>query len=386
MNEEELKKKISKGENHLTEFKKTITNNNELAKDISSFANSNGGQLFIGITNSGEITGIQEIDSTMRRIDDVAYNCCEPPITVYQEILNVSDKTVLIINIPKGTQRPYRTKTGQCYIRSANRNRQTSWEELRRLFQDSSNIFYDETIVQNASLTDIDTTIFRDFVSEFLDPDISENDMEPLLKNFHLVRSYNESLKPTLAGLLFFGKKTQFYRPTAYVVCAFIKGNDISIAPFDKKDIMGTIPRILEQTLAFVRLYLVQQHEIKSFEPEMKEEVPEFVLREAIVNAIAHRDYTISAPVRIIVFSDRVEIHSPGLLPNTVTIESMKTGGSHILRNPAIYNILLKMRMVTNMGSGIKRIVRTIKEYTGQEIQLAVTESEFVLTIPRKPK
>jgi len=112
-------------------------------------------------------------------------------------------------------------------------------------------------------------------------------------------------------------------------------------------------------------------------EPENYPEIEDFVLREALVNAIGHRDYTISAPVRILIFKNRIEFHTPGKLPTGVTIESIKIGGAHVLRNPTIYNFLRKMGVV-------KRIIESVKKTTGKNVKFELTDGEFILTIPRK--
>lgn len=118
-------------------------------------------------------------------------------------------------------------------------------------------------------------------------------------------------------------------------------------------------------------------------QPEAEPEIPAVVLRELLVNAVAHRDYTISGPIRVIVFDDRVEIRTPGSLPNTVTIESLRTG-IHVLRNPTIYNILLKLKTVTDAGSGIARVIRLMREKLGSEPRFSVENHEFVARLPRR--
>lgn len=381
MNEFELREKIAHGEGFHVDFKEKAEENNELAKSIVCFANSDGGQIVIGVSDDGEIKGISNVDILMLRIDDVAFQRCEPPITIVQETLVIDEKTVLIVNVPKGAQRPYRTSKGQYYIRASNRCRQASREELLRIFQSSESIYFDETIMTNSQYIDLDLDSFQEFLKKYIDyGDHGHDDLFQLLKNFHLI---SEDRKPTVAGLLYFGKNPQYYFPTSRIICAFIRGNDISIPPSDKKELNGRIPDILEDVQKFLKLYLTEKHEIKGFEPEVKFEIPEVALREAVVNAIAHRDYTISAPIRIIVYEGKVEIRSPGKLPNTVTIESMKSGGSHVLRNPTIYNLLVKMKMVTDMGSGVRRIVQSIKDLMNKEPGLEVTDFEFVLTLPR---
>ena len=107
------------------------------------------------------------------------------------------------------------------------------------------------------------------------------------------------------------------------------------------------------------------------------------VLREGVVNAIVHRDYTINAPIRLFIFKDRIEIRTPGKLPNTVTVASMKIAGCHVLRNPTLYNLLYKVGMVTDIGSGVYRMIKTIKEQLNKDVVLEQTETEFIVSIPR---
>lgn len=126
-----------------------------------------------------------------------------------------------------------------------------------------------------------------------------------------------------------------------------------------------------------------EQHVINGFEPEIKREIPPTALREAVVNAVAHKDYTIAAPIRVIIYDHRVEIRTPGKLPNSVTIESMRIGGSHILRNPVIYNLLYKMGMVTDMGSGVRRIITLIHKHSQKDVLLQETGNEFIISLPR---
>lgn len=380
MNEFELKERIKKGEDFHTEFKETLPDKNKIIKEIVGFANTDGGQLIFGVTNTGEIPGIENVDESMRVIDDLAYQQCEPPITVIQETININKKVILIVNIPKGKQRPYKTSSGHYYIRASNRCRQASREELLRLFQSGESIYFDETTVHRANFKDIDMDSFEEFLLNYMDIKANESEMRNYLKNLHLINGDN---KPTAAGILFFGKRPQFFFQSSRVICAYIKGKDLAVAPADKKDITGRIPNILEDTEKFINLYLKEEHIINGFEPEIRREISPAAIREAVVNAISHKDYTVSAPIRIIIFEDRLEIRTPGKLPNSVTIDSMKIGGSHILRNPTIYNLLYKMGMVTDLGSGVRRIITLVRSHSQKEVLLQETANEFILTIPR---
>lgn len=375
----ELQERILKGENLHTEFKEILPDNETLARSIVCFANTNGGQLIIGIRDSGDILGVEHCDEAERKVDDVAFNRCEPPISILQETVDLDDEIILIINIPKGEQRPYRTRSGLYYVRSGNRCRQASWDEVRRLYQTSESIYYDESPVSKASVGDLDIDHFKDFLEKYMGLSPEDSLIKSYLKNLKIVSDKN----PTLTGVLFFGKKPQVFIPFAKIIAAYIPGKDISIPPSDKKDLEGRVPDILDSSLKFLKLYLREEHKIESFESELYPEIPEEVLREGIVNAVAHRDYTIKAAIRLFIFEDRIEIRTPGKLPNTVTIESMKIGGCHVLRNPTLYNLLYKIGMVTDTGSGVYRMLKTMKEKLDKEIKLDAKETEFILSIPR---
>jgi ATP-dependent DNA helicase RecG len=140
--------------------------------------------------------------------------------------------------------------------------------------------------------------------------------------------------------------------------------------------------QMLEDSIRFLEIHLRRYHKIKRLEPEAKLELPIEVLREALVNALAHRDYTIPAPIRVIVFTDRTEIHTPGQLPNGVTIDSIRLG-VHVLRNPTIYNIFLKLGLVTDAGSGVPRMIRLTRQATNQEPDFRIVGHEFIVAFPR---
>ncbi len=382
MNELEIKELIARGEGYHLEFKEENGSNEDFAKTLVCFANTDGGKILVGVDGHGIVKGISDSDRIMLRIDDIAINRCEPPVTILQETALVDDKPILIVNVPKGTQRPYKTQSGMYYVRSSNRCRQASREELLRIFQASQSIYYDELPVSRSGISDLDINQFKIFLKYSLNVSVNnDEELKNYLVNFHLTAIDNT---PTVTGILFFGVAPQKFLPEARIICAFIDGNDLSIPPDDKKEITGTISQILDDTERFLRIYLKEKHEIKGFEPETKFEIPLEALREAVFNAIAHRDYTINAPVRIIIFSDRIEVHSPGKLPNTVTIASIKVGGAHVLRNPSIYNILVKMGKVTDLGSGVRRIIKLIQEHIKKDVDFKETDGEFLLVIPRK--
>lgn len=270
----ELSERIKKGENIRTEFKENLPDNEALARSIVCFANADGGQLIIGVDNSGSIAGIQNLDEAMRIIDDVAFNRCEPAISILQETVEIDDKCILVISVPKGEQRPYRTRSGFYYIRSGNRCRQASWDEVRRLYQISESVFYDESPINRASIANLDLYYFVDFLEKYLDISPEEGLIEVYLRNLRII---TDDKSPTFAGLLFFGRNPQQFIYHSKIIAAYIPGTDIAIPPYDKKDLEGRIPDILDNAIRYLKLYLREEHIIKGIESELYPEFP-FVL------------------------------------------------------------------------------------------------------------
>jgi len=381
MNLTELYSRIQDWENIHTEFKEKIINHDDLAAAIVAFANTDGGQIIFGVDSDKQIVGIDDTDQLMQFIDNVAYNNCEPPITIIQETTrNLTGQVVVTVNIPKGDQRPYRTNRGVYYVRTTSGRRQASREELLRLFQSVESLFYDEIYVMRATPDDLDEqaikALFDNIQAQGID--IAGITKDRLLQNWHLVQEVNGNIHPTLAGILFLSRNPEFFFPYVYISALRIPGTDISSEPIDQKHINGCLTDMLDDTMRFLNIHLMRPHKIKGLEPEAKPELPVAALREVLVNAMAHRDYTIPAPIRVIIFDDRIEIHTPGQLPNTVTVESIKQG-VHVLRNPTIYNIFLKIGLVTDAGSGVPRMIRLIRKSTGQEPAFHLSEGEFTV-------
>lgn len=373
----ELKERIARWEDLHTDFKERIDSLDELAKDLVCFANTDGGQLILGVTNHRSIVGVDDPDRINRVVDNVAYNNCEPPITIVQEVLDEDGKKVVVVNVPKGSQRPYRTNRGRYYVRTTSGCRDASREELLRLFQATESLYYDETPLLRLGIQDLDLDAFDEYANR---AGLAELDKEParLLANWGLL----EGSHPTVAGMVLFGRQPQRHLPFAQINVARFPGDDSAVEPIDRKDLTGRLFDLIEDARRFLELHLAAPHEISGFAPERKPELPAEVLREAIVNAVAHRDYTVPGPIRLFIFNDRVEIHTPGRAPNTVTEGAMRAG-VHVVRNPHIYTRLWDAGLVTGAGTGVRRIIRLIREATGQDVTIALRDFEVLLVLPR---
>ena len=383
-----LQDRIARGEGLHTEFKAWPIRPDDLAATIVAFANSDGGQLLLGVSDDGRLEGLQrsELDQALQFVDNVSFNNCEPPVTVLQETTALDDRVIVAVNIPKGDARPCRTNRGVHYIRTSSGRRQASREELLRLLQASGSHFHDESPVMASSLADIDRQALHDMLAAIAQtgvpvPGIPE---DRLLSNWGLTRNVGGEERPTVAGMLLLGQSPQRFLPHAYVSALRIADTDIATPPNDQRRIEGRLFDVLQDCLRFLDFNLFRRHEIRGIESEVVLEFPMEVQREVLVNALAHRDYTVSGPIRLIVFEDRVEVRTPGRLPNSVRTEQLGTG-VHVLRNPTLYNLLFKRGLGTDAGSGIPRMIQLLREHNGNEPSFKMVGNEFVVTLTRQP-
>lgn len=381
----ELQQRIEKWEDLHTEFKRGPIHPDALAASLVAFANTDGGQMIFGVDEQRRVVvGLENPDEWMRKVDTVALHNCEPPLTVVQETVQTPEGTVVVVHVPKGDQRPYRTNRGEYFIRTTTGRRRASRQELLRLFQAAESLFYEETLILRAVPEDIDIAAFAQFCARTLGETGAEPDI--LLVNWHLVREWEGRKHPTVAALLLFGREPQKYLPYAYITAARIPGRDSSGEPSNAKRIEGTLFQMLEDAARFLNLHLRTVHRIRGFEPEAHPELPEKALREVVVNALVHRDYTVHAPIRIFILDDRVEVRSPGPLPNTVTVEMIRAGLAHVPRNPLLYSFFVRAGFVTDTGNGFRRAMLEVKKAIGQEPDIREEGNETVVVIPRGPQ
>jgi len=383
MDREELTEIIEKGEDSFIEFKEEKVHTDDLAAEIVAFANTEGGKMLLGISDKKKIKGISNPDREMQRVENISHNNCEPPLAINIEKIKVNDKIILCIYIPKGPERPYRTNRGVYYIRTSSGKRQATREELLRLYQATSSIYYDELPVTATSIDELDILYFRRFFEDFYSTKIEDMnvDLDKLLENMKVLKQVDEKLVFTVGGYLLFGLNPQKEFPFGKITIARFDGNEIG-EEFEKKDLEGKLEEQIKAADTVLNLYLKTKVKIKGFENELKTEIPKGVLREAVVNAIAHRDYHTPSQIRIFIFDNRIEFRNPGKLPNTVTLENIKLG-IHAERNPLIVSYLAKMGYMTQIGTGIPRMIRLLKQHTGREPDFEERDQEFMVRIWR---
>ena len=358
MNLNELKAQVALGEDSRRQFKQDATNADALAAEIAAFANSEGGLILLGAADDGALPGLSRADVARlnQLIGNAASQHVRSPITVQTENLELDNgRLAIVLTVPKGMDKPYFDKNGVIWLKSgAEKRRVNSKEELRRLFQ-SVDQFHADELPTKAGIDRLDKLRFRDFLRDVYHleyPDTAQERLT-LLQNMNLAA--DDGLL-NLAGVLLFAERPEWIKPQFIVKAIRYPGIAIHASEYlDSEDFVGPLPQQFADALAFVMRNLRKVQAGQGINAPGTPEIPPSVFEELLVNALAHRDYLVSAPIRLFIFDDRIEIVSPGHLPNNLTVAKIRTGNSNI-RNPILVSYIAKgLLPYRGLGSGIKR-------------------------------
>jgi len=374
MNLETVKSLIAQGEGYKVEFKREAPSKSDLAKELAAFANSDGGWMFFDIDDDAQVIGFSARADFEEWLMNIAENGIQPPIVPFLHAFELDGKTVMVVEVRKGPHRPYKP----FYIRRGSTKREASREEIRRLYQESEAISYDAIPVGGSSLRDIDLEKFNSYLQRTTGQRAEDFpvSLENLLINKSVLTKRNGDYVVTLAGMLLFGKSPQQFVPQSQISCARFKGTTVGDDFIDRKVFDGTLDNIIDAAAAFVERNSATQGKIESVR---RIDIPEYhprVVRELIINAVAHRDYSIrGSRIRIFLFDDRLEIASPGDLPNTVNYDLLFVG-IHYSRNDAIFSLLQSMGYGERLGTGIPKVLDISRRENYPEPQFFVSENE----------
>lgn len=357
----ELLEILSRGEDTRHQFKKNVTNADALAADMVAFSNGAGGKMFIGANDDGTIAGLSPED--IRRLNQLVSNTASqgvvPAINPITENIQTDRGLVLVIEVASGINKPYQDKNGVFWVKSgSDRRKATSREEIQRLFQSASLIHADEIPIQGLTLSDLDLDYFKAFFQKRFGETVDRQNVSlpDILKNMNLLK---DGFLTIGCALLF--AQTPHYRLPAFIVKAgAFDANDLTTTRYnDSRDIVGKLADVFQETVSFIISNLHHVQGEQGINSTGIPEIPRESIEELIANALIHRDYFISAPVRVFVFRNRVEIISPGHLPNNLTVENIKAGNSNT-RNSVLASYANHLLPYRGYGSGI---IRALAKY-----------------------
>jgi len=380
MNATELLEIISTGETSKVQFKLNVSNEQSIAQEMVAFANTKGGTILIGVDDkSWDIVGLSDDD--LRRLTNLLVNASsqhvKEPIFIGTDTVDYEGKRILVVTVPEGIAKPYKDNDGIIFMKNgANKRKVTSNEEISRLLQSSGYLYAEEKLIVQSSTEDIDIDKFKSFYEEKYKEIFENEKVENYLENLRL----GSVRKLTIAGALLFGKKVEKLVPQFFITAIWFRGNDITNTEYRSSvNITGTLDKLYHKGYDFILAKLDKVQAGQPFNSIGKSEVPEIVITELLVNALIHRDYFINDSIKVFVFDNRIEIISPGKLPNSLTEEQIIKGVRRS-RNNIIASLAPDLMEYRGAGSGI---LRALQAYPAIEFINDVQGERFIVKILR---
>ncbi|HOI74477.1 MAG TPA: ATP-binding protein [Syntrophales bacterium] len=401
MTKTELLEMIRNLENSGVEFKRDTIEDYKLAKEIVAFSNSDGGRILLGVDDDGTITGISR-SNLEQWVMTTCRDKLRPEIIPYFEIVRDVEpgKDVAVITLRRGwtVHSRWHNHHSTYYIRVGSESREASKEELERLFQQRGAFRLEVRPVSGSSIGDFDIRRLLDYFQRVRRQDSPPVDNMPgwqqLLVNTEIMTDEEGGISCTVAGLLLFGKNPNRYIPQAGIDAVAYPGTEKDYAAYKRLSIRGPIvglftaenqlieSGIVEQAVQFIKEHAGISEGIEEGIRVESPTYPEEVVREAVVNAVVHRDYLLSASnIELSVYTDRIEIISPGRLPNGITPERMRVG-CRAARNQLLKDILRDYGYMEHMGMGVPRkIIKGMRNHNGTEPDLVEDGERFILRL-----
>ena len=403
----DILKQINAGEVSGAQFKERILDKYDIACELVAFSNSHGGKLVVGIKDkTGETNALSysEVQETTNLLSDIASENVVPSILIKIDTVEVEDGNLVVATVKEGLNKPYHDNKGIVWVKNgADKRKVFDNAELAEMMTDCGSFAPDEAGVRDATVNDLDATTIKQFLGNRFDR-VLENkgltgdafneasldmicsaiakghDCEKILRNLRFIRP-DGSL--TVAAMLLFGKYTQRWLPMMTAKCICFAGNSVGSKVFrDKVNDADMEGNLLHQYDTIMDFFTRNLHNVQvgdEFNSMGKLEIPYTSLVEFTVNSLVHRSLNMKAPVRIFIFDNRVEIHSPGALPNGLTIDDIKAGTS-MPRNMFLFNNAIYLLPYTGVGSGITRALDEDVNVTFMNNDKA---QEFVITVWR---
>ena len=373
---EDIKNLVSGGEGYNVDFKRSVPSKvRELTEEVCSFLNAAGGYLLIGVNDSNAIVGA-EIDNSKRSAIQGSIGEISPMCHYSMYDVDVAGKKVWVIEVPSGKNKPY-FFSGCTYLREgANSQKLTNVEEIREIFQRHERIYFDAIPLSKVNLLEqLDKDNFLEFKKEA--HIVSEVDDFQVLDS---MRVFDDNNIAKSGGVLFFAQHPENVFFHAVVRCVLFKGTD-KVYIIDDKTFGGPLLQQYNKAIEWLKGKLQVAYEIEGTGPRKEVwEIPLEVFKEAIINALAHRDYDEQgASITIEMFDDRVEITNPGTL---LPVVAKNFGRKSLSRNPLIFGLFTRMHLVEHIGSGIPRMCKEMLD-AGLPEPIYDTDGMFTVTFRR---
>ena len=364
--------RIERGEDRTTEFKRGL-DLSEVGRAVCAFANGEGGLLVLGVDDSGAIVGVKEdAESVRERLTGFLHSGCSVPVSGRCGSHQDPGGWVHWVEIPRQSRRfePLHVR-GRYWIRRERSTVQPSPSEMQALFNDFGFVLTEEQVVRSASVSDIDEGAFRDFLRD-QNLDVDDDPQPPIdqdMANATVLTAAEGKLVPTLYGVMAFGRDPQSHPQTStfFIQCAAYAGADRSADTVSVADAKGRLADQIQRAVGWWQS-LGRREVYRGLVREDIPLIPEQALREALVNAVIHRDYAVpGSAVLLEVFDDRIDVTSPGTLPNHMRVETVRSGSLPRSRNEAMAHAMMVAGFMEKRGRGWPLMRRAMREFNGTE-------------------
>ncbi len=404
MNRTELAELIHNGENSGVEFKRDDVRPERIAKEVAALLNLRGGFILLGVEDDGAVSGLARSAKVAEEwVMEICRSHLQPAVIPFWETIEWRPGVVvgILALSADAPDKPYKAKRGPAWVtqvRVGTTTREATREEEQRLYQQSGGLQYGLKPVPGTTIDAFDTRRLRDYLERILGEDsLDETDvigLERLLANLDLMSNVDGRRVPAVDGILLFGRSPKRYLPQSGIRALCYPGQNPDYAVLADENLAGPIvglfrqdgeleeSGLIEQALNFVRRNTTPTAKLVEGRRVDRWSYPEVALREAIANALVHRDYSIlGTDITLTIFSDRLEIQSPGRLPNTVTVAGMKAGLRYA-RNQTLVNILRDYGYVDFRGMGIRnKLIPAMHKHNDTEPDLIEEEARFTVRL-----
>lgn len=374
---------IATGEDSFTEFKAPQTTKPDVRKEMCAFSNAGGGRILIGVDDDASIVGDAEWDE--QRVMNLARTSIDPAIIPsYQRLVWEPGVEIAIVGVEQGAEKPYAVRSVErriYYMRVGSTSREATREGLVRLTQASGAVASDLRPVLAATVDDLDAGLLDQRFSTLRHVrwgDLSHEERTRVLSNAEILHS--ELGRPTIFGLLAYGREPQRHLPHALVSCVSYPGADVEAELVDRVEARGRLDEQIEAAAAFIERNVSRPSIVEGLVRVEVARPSTRSFREVLTNAVAHRHYGIAGPSSVRVFSDRIDVISPGGLPNGMTVEGMRVGLS-VRRNDAIFQHLASLGYADAVGRGVALLVEEALERGLPEPRIEAAETWTSVTL-----
>ncbi len=369
----ELIEQIYLGEDSTIEFKRELPSRDDLADEIAAFANAIGGVILIGVDDNSDIVGIdrQDLDETEKTVIEICGDTIAPRVDIITKKLHIDDKNLLKIEVPRSLF--VHESSGRYFIRQGSSKRRMTPEQLGRLLQSRSQariIAFDEQFVPNTHKETLRETLYQRFITE----EATEREkVEDLLLKRRLLVKEGQEHRASVAGLLMCHDRPDDYLYNSFIQAVYYSGKEKDANyQIDAKDFRGPLDQQIVDTFKFVERY----NQVSARKEIGRVDQPQYSMRsvfEAVVNAVVHRDYSKSeSKIRLFMFTDRLELYSPGALANTLTVDDLPY--NQATRNELLARLLSELTLDDDMGAQVAR--QHFLERRGEGVSIILNESE----------